>query len=232
MHFAVDLFAVVAAVAQLTANGTLTGRAMFDGVPPPAVQQRLASDPACVALVGPTIQIQNVVVAADGGLRNAFVYVKAGLDPSATFELPPANVVLDQVQCQYSPRVLGVRVGQTFSILNSDPLLHNAHAQPVANPPFNIGQPAKGMVSSRTFRAPEVMMPLTSDVHPWMHAFVGVMAHPFYAVTGADGSFSITGIPPGEYTIEAWHERLGTLTRTVVIGAGQTTSESFTFSSR
>jgi carboxypeptidase family protein len=128
--------------------------------------------------------------------------------------------------------VLGVRAGQAFAILNSDPTLHNAHAQPVANTPFNIGQPIKGMVYQHTFTAPEVMLRFTSDVHPWMTAFIGVMAHPFFAVTGSDGSFRIADVPPGEYTIEAWHERLGTVSRTVAIGAGQTTTDLLVFGNR
>jgi hypothetical protein len=232
MHAAVDLFAVVFAVAQVASSGTLAGRAVFDGVAPAPVAQSLASDPGCVKLAGASVQIQAVEVGANGGLQNTFVYLKSGVDPATTFDMPPGTVVLDQVQCQYSPRVLGVRVGQPFAILNSDPLLHNAHGKAAANPEFNIGQPAKGMVHQRTFARPEVMLPLTSDLHPWMHAFVGVVPHPFYAVTAADGSFTIAGIPPGEYTVEAWHEQLGTITRTIAIGPGQTTTESFTFSRR
>jgi hypothetical protein len=125
--------------------------------------------------------------------------------------------------------VLGIQVGQPFEILSSDNTLHNVHAMPESNREFNKGQPMAGIKHSHVFTAKEVMVPFKCDVHRWMNAYVGVLDHPFFAVTGADGSFELKGLPPGTYTIEAWHEKLGTRTQTVTIDAKQTGEVAFTF---
>jgi len=158
--------------------------------------------------------------------------VKAGLDEAYSFDVPTTPVILNQHLCQFAPRVIGVQVGQPLMIVNSDHTLHNVHGRPSTNQPFNTGQPIAGMRLTHTFTKPEVVVPLTSDIHSWMAAFVGVMPHPFFAVTSADGSFTIRGVPSGAYTVEAWHEKFGTATERVIVDAGQTTSVSFTFPSR
>jgi hypothetical protein len=218
--------------ANRVTTGTLAGRALFSGTPPPRDVLSMNVNPVCVERAGPMVQSQAVLVDQNGGLQNVFVYIKAGLDPTHAFEIPEAPVVLEQVGCQYSPRVFGVRAGQPLEILNSDPTLHNTHARPAVNQEFNIGQPIQGMRARRIFTTPEVMVPLSSDVHRWMVAFLGVMAHPFFAVTGADGSFVISGIPPGTYSVETWHERFGGVTHEVAIDADRTTMVSFTFGNR
>ena len=119
-------------------------------------------------------------------------------------------------------------VGQTLDIKNSDGIAHNIKAKGVKNRPFNISQP-NSMTTSRTFTAPEVMVPLECNVHGWMNAYVAVLPHPFFAVTGADGGFSIKGLPPGTYTIEAWQEKLGTQTATVTIAGAETKTADFSF---
>jgi plastocyanin len=157
-----------------------------------------------------------------------FVYVKDGL-VNYVFDTPTAPVVLDQKGCRYIPHVFGVRVNQPVEIVNSDPTLHNIHATPKANQEFNNGQPIQGMKMTHTFTAQEVMVPFKCDVHGWMNSYVGVMNHPYFAVTNADGSFELASLPPGTYTIEAWHERLGTQTQTVTIAAKETGQVTFTF---
>ena len=127
------------------------------------------------------------------------------------------------------PHVVGVRVGQPLEIENSDPTLHNIHAMSKVNQEFNNGQPIQGMKMTHAFTQKEVMIPFKCDVHGWMNAYVGVLDHPFYAVTGADGSFSLKGLPPGTYTIEAWHEKLGTQTQTVTVAATETKDVAMTF---
>lgn len=209
--------------------GNVAGRVTFAGTPPALPAQRMDSDPNC-AQQGGSAPDESVVVGADGALQNVFVYVKDGLG-TLRFPVPSTALVLDQKGCRYVPHVLGAQVGQTVEVVNSDPTLHNVHATPLANQEFNTGQPLPGMKHVRRFTAREVMVPFKCDVHPWMRAYIGVLDHPFFAVTGADGSFQLTGLPPGTYTIEAWHERLGTQTQMVTIGAKETGNVAFSFKS-
>lgn len=209
--------------------GAITGRVVFTGTPPPVETLRMASDPVCTQNAGPNARSDAVVIASDGALKNAFVYVKEGLDPSYGFDVPTATVTLDQKGCVYSPRVFGLRAGQPLEIVNSDPTLHNVHALPMANLEFNKGFPFQGMREKRTFTVPEVMVRFKCEVHQWMSAYVGVMAHPFFAVSAADGTFEMKGLPPGTYTLGAWHEKFGTRTGTVTIGDRETKQISFSF---
>ena len=120
-------------------------------------------------------------------------------------------------------------VGQDLEIRNSDPIMHNIKAVPIENRGFNISQPKAGMTSTRSFRTPEIMVPLECNVHGWMHAHVGVMEHPYFDVSGADGSFTIEGLPAGTYQIEAWHEVFGTRTGSVTVADDETGAVAFTF---
>jgi plastocyanin len=207
-------------------TGSLSGRAVFAGPAPAAETLRMTTDRTCVAAAGPNPQSDAVLIAGEGGLKNVFVYVKSGLDPAYSFEMPTSPAVLDQKGCIYTPRVIGVRAGQQLEVLNSDDTLHNVHALPMSNQEFNTS--AKQV--SKTFTVPEVMVRFKCDVHPWMAAYVGVVAHPYFAVTDASGAFDIKGLPPGTYTLEAWHEVFGTRTATVTIDpkGSQTTTFSFT----
>jgi plastocyanin len=209
--------------------GSLSGRVTFTGTPPEPAILRMGTDPACITNAGPNPQSDAVLIAADGGLQNAFVYVKEGLDEQYSFPIPTGEVELDQVGCRYTPRVIGVRAGQPMAIINSDPTLHNVHAMPMENLEFNEGQPTQGWRTTKTFTVPEVMVRFKCNVHNWMAAYVGVMAHPYFAVTSADGSFEIRNLPPGTYTIEAWHETFGTRTVQVTIAERQAQTASLTF---
>jgi plastocyanin len=209
--------------------GAVAGRVTFAGTPPALPALRMESDPNCTT-DGASAPDESVVVGGDGALQNVFVYVKDGLG-TLRFPVPSTAIVLDQKGCRYVPHVLGAQVGQTVEVLNSDPTLHNIHAVPMANREFNTGQPLPGMKHAHRFSAREVMVPFKCDVHPWMRAYAGVLDHPFFAVTGADGSYQLTGLPPGTYTIEAWHETLGTETQTVTIGAKETGNVAFSFKS-
>jgi plastocyanin len=172
------------------------------------------------------------VVVTDGMLADVFVYVKSGLPEGAAFTAPSTPAVLDQDGCLYRPRVLGVMVGQDLEIRNSDPLQHNVKAVPANQRGFNISQPRAGMTTTRSFSAPEVMVPLECNVHGWMNAYVGVLEHPYFATSGEDGSFSITGLPDGTYELEAWHEKFGTQTVSVTVSGGGAATAEFAFSSQ
>ncbi len=218
----------VAVVDAATAGG-LTGTITLDGDAPAAEVIRMNSDPVCVRQGTDTVTTQYFVVGDDGGMGNVFVYVKEGL--SGSFPAPTESLTLNQEGCRYHPHVFGIQVGQPLDILNSDPTLHNIHAIPAANQEFNTGQPIQGMKFSRTFTDREVMVPFKCDVHGWMNAYAGVLDHPYFAVSGADGTFSIDMLPPGDYVIEAWHEKLGTQTQDVTVGPQETKELSFTFTS-
>ncbi|MBM3820449.1 MAG: hypothetical protein FJW14_15720 [Acidimicrobiia bacterium] len=200
--------------------GTIAGRVTFEGTAPPGQPIRMDSDPNCARQSSGATE-QQVMVGANGALQNVFVYVKDGLG-TLRFPVPTVAAVLDQKGCVYTPRVLGVQVGQAMEIVNSDPTLHNVHAVPVSNREFNMGYPIQGMKHTHTFSTREVMVPFKCDVHGWMRAWVGVLDHPYYGVTAADGGFTFEGLPPGTYTVEAWHESLGTQSQTVTIGASET----------
>ena len=206
--------------------GNVTGSIMFEGEAPAPETIRMNSDPVC-AKAATNNQTEYYVVGDGGSLGNVFVYVKSGLQGS----FPPASdtLILDQQGCRYTPHVFGIQVGQTLQVLNSDPTLHNIHATPENNAEFNTGQPIQGMTFDRTFDNVEVMVPFKCDVHGWMNAYVGVLDHPFFAVTGSDGAFDISGLPPGTYTIEAWHEELGTQETEVTVAERGTAEVSFTF---
>ena len=205
------------------------GRVTFDGKAPAREIIRMSSDPSCAAGSTQKPLDNAVLVASDGSVENAFVYIKDGLDPAYTFETPTTPVVLDQKGCFYVPRVMGLFVGQPLEMANTDPTFHNVHAMPKQNREFNHGL-APGVPPMRhTFTKPEVMVRFKCDVHGWMGAHIGVMAHPFFAVTSTDGAFSLKGVPPGAYTVEAWHEVFGTRTAQITVGAGDMAPVSFTF---
>ena len=218
--------AIVANPVDPATAGRVEGRISFEGTAPAAAPIKMASDPNCAKQGGALTE--TIVVGAEGGLKNVFVYVKDGLG-NLQFPVPALPVVLDQKGCRYVPHVFGVQVGQPVEIVNSDDTLHNIHAIPESNREFNTGQPVAGMRHTHTFSTREVMVPFKCDVHGWMNAYAGVLDHPFFAVTSEAGDFDLQGLPPGTYTIEAWHEKLGTQTQTVTIGEKETKTIPFTF---
>ena len=194
--------------------GAIAGTITFDGIPPPARPLRMDSDPKCIPEPGATSEL--LVVGPGQGLKNVFVYVKDGLG-ARTYATPATPVTLDQKGCRYVPHVFGVQVGQTIQVANSDTTLHNVHAVPKNNREFNFGQPANVPAVARVFDKPEIGLPFRCDVHGWMNAYVSVVPHPFFAVTSDNGGFEIKGLPPGSYTIEMWHEQLGTQAQSVTV---------------
>jgi plastocyanin len=210
--------------------GTLTGTVVLDGTAPKNLAIKMNADPVCVKETAGSSQMQETyMVGADGkSLANVFVYVKDGLG-NYVFDAPSEMAHIDQKGCRYHPHVFGVRVGQAIEISNSDPTLHNIHAMPKDNTEFNTAQPLQNMKITHTFDKKEIMVPFKCEVHGWMNSYVGVLDHPYFAVTDDSGKFTLKDLPAGTYTIEAWQEKLGTQTQSVTIAAKESKDVSFTF---
>ena len=206
--------------------GNIAGTVVFEGDAPAMDAIDMSDEQVCADKHASTPTAEEVVV-NDGTLANVFVYVKEGLEG---LQFPtPGPALLDQDGCTYIPHVLGVMTGQDITIRNSDGLLHNINASPTEQRGFNTSQPMN-MESTRSFRTAEVMVPVRCDVHGWMNAYIGVLEHPYHSVSGSDGSFDLSTLPPGDYVIEAWHERYGTQTQNVTVATGETAEITFTFS--
>lgn len=214
-----------AAVAEAT--GTITGHVRLTGPAPGNPVIRMGMDPMCGSLNTGTRPIQAIVVrAADGGLANALVDLEGTLQGSKPAAQP---VTLEQQKCVYAPRVIGARVGQTLRIKNDDPLLHNVHSASKAGNDFDFSQPTAGQVRDITLKGPDRMLHVRCDIHSWMTAFIAVEPHQFFNVSAADGSFTISGVPPGRHTLRVWHERYGELTQMVNVAAGKTVMADFSY---
>jgi len=207
--------------------GDITGKVVFEGTAPKGQRLRMDADRVCKAAHKDAVTGEEVVVNADGTLKNVLVYMKEGLG-GKKFDAPPKKLLFDQKGCIYSPHVLGIQAGQEVEVVNSDPTLHNVHSLSKDNPSFNVAQPKQGMKLTRKFEKTEIFK-VKCEVHTWMSAYMGVFSHPFFMVTGTDGAFSLKKLPPGEYTVEAWHEKYGTQTAKVKVGATDVQTISFTF---
>ncbi len=223
------LTAVLSATSAIFA-ANISGKATFSGAAPKADVIKMNADPVCVKEAGgKKVVKQDVVVNGNGTLANVFVYVKEGLKKESIPADVGAPVTYDQRGCMYSPRVVGVRVGQKLKILNSDPTMHNVHSLSKANPSFNSAMPTKGQVIDKEFKKAEFPIKVKCDVHGWMLGYIGVLDHPFFAVTDATGGFSINNLPAGDYTLEAWHETKGTKSAQVKVTDAGASPVEFTF---
>ena len=157
-----------------------------------------------------------------------FVYIRDVLDGSLP-RRTATTVTLDKSGCVLRPHVLGIQTGDTLRLLNSDPTLHTAHLQAADNPIVNVALPTEGMEYEQRYDRPEIMIPLRCNLHPWTQAYVGVVAHPFFSVSGADGTFHLEGVPVGEYVVEAWHETLGRQVMRLTVARGARSSAEFAF---
>jgi hypothetical protein len=218
---------VPANVIDSSTAGSITGIVSLDGLPPAPKIISMASEPAC-AKTNATVVVPDIITGKNGALENVVVSVKSGLGVYR-FETPKQPVVLDQKGCMYEPRVVAVMTNQPLEIRNDDPTIHNVHATPKENHEWNKGQPVGGAALHSSFSRPELAIRFMCNVHPWMRAFVFVFDHPYYAITGSEGTFELKNLPPGTYKIEAWQEEYGTLDQTVSLGARESKSVSFIF---
>jgi plastocyanin len=208
---------------------TITGKVTFTGAPPARRPVSMDATPACARQHDKAPLSEEVVVNANGTLRNVFVHVKSGLPSGVKWPAPGQPVTIDQAGCVYKPHVVGVMVDQDVEFLNSDPTNHNIHPLPRINREWNESQPPKGEPKLKSFPKPEIGIPVKCNIHPWMRVYINVVEHPFHAVTGDDGSFTLKGLPPGEYTIEAWHERYPAQEIKVKVGPASSETVEFKF---
>jgi plastocyanin len=217
-------------VAGYAMAGDVTGKISFEGAAPKAARLNMNADPVCMKAHKDPMFSEEVVVNKNGTLRNVLVYVKEGLG-GKKFDPPATKVEFDQQGCKYTPHVLGIQTGQEFLVKNSDPTLHNVHSLSKENPQFNVAQPKKGMTLTKKFDKTETFK-VKCEVHTWMNAWITVFNHPFYAVTGDDGSFSLKKLPAGDYTIEAWHEKYGSQTMKVKVAAAGEAKADFKYTAK
>ena len=190
--------------------GSISGSIAYNGAAPAAKKIDTSADPVC-GQRNPNLATEDTVV-ANGKLANAFVYIKDGTAKDGTkigdytWPTPTTPTVLDQNGCHYRPHVLGVMVNQDIQITNSDPTQHNIHFTPKSNADWNQSQPNGAPALMHKLKQTEVLVPVKCNQHPWMKAYIGVLKHPFFAVSAEDGSFTIKGVPAGMYTVAAWHE--------------------------
>jgi hypothetical protein len=214
-------------------EGSITGTISFTGTAPAPKGISMDADPVCSSS-NPDPHAEDIVVNGDK-LANVLVYIKDGKagDKSIKgfkFDPPSTPATLDQHGCHYVPHVLAMQVNQPFNIVNSDPTAHNVNVDARQNEKFNQGQAPGAAPITKQFRREETVIPVKCNQHPWMRAYIGVLSHPFFAVTDKDGHFEIKGVPPGTYTVVAWHEKYPKgQTQPVTVGASEAKQTNFSF---
>ncbi len=208
--------------------GTITGKISYVGRPPARKAIDMSEDPACVGARHEKAFDESIVVGPGSGLANVFVYIKGGLE-GKKFAVPSDVVVINQGGCQFHPHIIGVQVDQPVQITNTDPVTHNIHPMAVSNREWNHSKGPGDPALNRKFIKPEIMIPVKCNIHGWMHSYIGVVDHPYFAVSKDDGTFQITNLPPGTYTIGTWQEKLGTQEQQVIVAPGAKATINFSY---
>jgi plastocyanin len=222
-----------AALTPDEANGaTITGKVILDGAKPVVKALDMSANPVCMR-AHPTPQMsEEAIINPNGTVKYAFVWIKDGAGVTdKTWQVPTSAVSLDQNGCMYKPHVLGVMAGQNIDIKNSDQTNHNIHPQPTTNQEWNESQPPGSQDKLQTFSRQEVLIPVHCNIHPWMKAYIGVVSHPFFAVTGDDGTYTIKGLPAGTYTLEVIHEKYKTVDVQVTVAPKDSKTVDLTYKS-
>ena len=207
---------------------TITGKVNFEGTAPAMPAINMSAEPDCKKLHGGAVHADQVVVNSNNTLKDVFVWVKGGLE-GKKFPVKSDAVTIDQKGCIYAPHVVAVQAQQKINVLNSDPMTHNINPLPKENREWNKSQAHGAAPIEDSFPRQEIMMPVKCNIHPWMRSYINVVDHPFFAVTGDDGSFTIPGLPPGTYTVEAQHEKYGAQEMSVTVAASESKEANFTY---
>ena len=212
-------------------EGRLAGVVYFDGAPPERTVVEMGADSYC-AKVDEKDRLAEDVLAEHGRLADVFVYVKSAALDGAEFETPRQAAVLERRKCRTVPRLLGVRAGQDVIFRNGDQTTHNFNIQSLKNEKSNMSVPPGGGDIVFKYENPERFIPVKCNQHPWEKGYIGVFSHPFFAVSDGKGFFTIEGLPPGRYTVVAWHVKLGAQTAEVEVGVRESKNVDFTFKAR
>jgi len=213
---------------DLSTVGVISGQVRLEGPAPAQTVLQLGGWSECAAQHAGGLPLAGDILVNDGALQNAVVYVKEGLG-DRVFAVPTEPETIDQKGCVFLPRIAGAQVDQPLRLLNSDPMAHNVHGLAKNSRQWNFSLGVKGAARTITVDKPEVMIEIKCDIHPWMRTYLGIFAHPYFALSGADGRFTLKDLPPGEYTIEVWHERFGTRSQQVSLGVKETKEIMLTF---
>lgn len=208
-------------------SGAVRGTVRFEGKVPAARVISMTADPVCAKQHPSPALMQEVMIDAKGDLANVVIFVSEGLG-ERRFDPPAQPAVVEQKGCMYEPHVVALRANQPLEVLNEDATSHNIHPLPANNREWNKAEPP-GSKLEEAFAREEIAIPVKCNLHPWMRGYIAVFKHPYFMVTGKDGSFELRNLPPGTYTIKAWHEKLGTSTQTVTVGANEAKEISFVF---
>ena len=219
----------IRAASPSSSAGSVSGNVRLDGPAPKIQPMRMSADPVCAKTHPTPVASDDVVKSTTGGLGNVIVFVSDGLT-GRSFDVPQQPVVLEQKDCMYRPHVLALQANQKLEVVNDDNTTHNIHPTPANNREWNKAQPP-GVKVEDSFAREEIAIPVKCNVHPWMRGYIAVFKHPYFAVTNAEGVFRLPELPPGEYTIEAWHEKLGTMSKKITIVSGQAQTVDFVFHS-
>ncbi|MBV8476748.1 MAG: carboxypeptidase regulatory-like domain-containing protein [Acidobacteria bacterium] len=222
--------AITASAISTASGNSIAGTIRLQGPVPKTSPIAMRSDPTCAQEHPQPVRAEDIVGGAGGTLENVIVFVAQGM-AERPYDVPQAAALMQQKGCMYEPHVLAMRAGQTLRVVNADKTTHNIHPMPANNREWNKAQ-LPGQPIEEKFSREEIAIPVKCNIHPWMHSYIAVFKHPYFTVTGKDGSFALSHLPPGEYTIEAWHEKLGTMTQQVKIAPGENKKIDFTFKSK